>query len=111
MKKILLTSLLFYSNLLFSEQVFKTDIPNIVVKNFVCHDTHSWASFNLVNRSDNAVWGITILIIDKEGDILDSKSAELVAVPPKSGRELQITNLNCETVRKNKISFSAKLGN
>jgi hypothetical protein len=111
MKKILLTSLLFYSNLLFSDQVFKTDIPDILVKNFICHDVTDWVGFNLVNRSDKHVWGITLSIIDKEGDILDVKSASYTSVPPKSGSEVQITNVNCNTLRKNKVAFSIKLGN
>ena len=111
MKKILLTSLLLYSNLLFSDQVFKTDVPDIVVKNFVCHDITNWVGFNLVNRSDKHVWGITLFIIDKEGDTLDSKSAELVSVSPKSGKETSISNVNCNTLKKNKVAFSIKLGN
>ncbi len=111
MKKILLISLLFFSNLLFSDQVFKTDIPDIVVKNLICHDVSNFVNFNLVNRSDKAVWGITLFIIDKEGDTLDSKSGSLISVPPKSGSEVQITNVNCNTLRKNKVAFSIKLGN
>ena len=111
MKKILLISLLFYSNLSFSDQVFKTDIPDIVVKNFICHDGSNFVNFNLVNRSDKAVWGITLFIIDKEGDTLDFKSGSLISVPPKSGSEVQITNVNCNTLRKNKVAFSIKLGN
>lgn len=111
MKKILSVCLLFYSSLLFSDQAFKTDIPDILVKNFVCHDITNWASFNLVNRSDKHVWGITLSIIDKEGDTLDIKSASLVAVSPKSGSEIQIENINCSTLRKNKVAFSIKLGN
>ena len=63
MKKILLVLLLFYSNLLFSDQVYKTDVPDIVVKNFICNDGSNWVNFNLVNRSDKAVWGITLFII------------------------------------------------
>jgi len=111
MKKILLVLLLFYSSLLFSDQVYKTDVPDIVVKNFICNDGSNWVNFNLVNRSNNAVWGITLFIIDKEGDTLDSKSPFLISVPPKSGSEIQITNVNCNTLRKNKVAFSIKLGN
>ena len=110
MKKILLISLLFYSNLSFSDQVFKTDIPDIVVKNFICHEGIG-VRFNLVNRTDKAVWNITLFIIDKDGDTLDSKSAFAISVPPKSGSEVEIGGVNCNTLRKNKVAFSIKLGN
>lgn len=109
MKKILLISLLFYSSLSFSDQVFKTDTPNIIVKNFICHDITNWVGFNLVNRSDVAVWGITLFIIDKDGDTLDYKSAGYISIPPKAGSEVQITNVNCNTLKKNKVAFSIKL--
>jgi hypothetical protein len=103
--------LLLFSSLSFSDQTFKTDTPNIIVKNFICHDVSNWANFNLVNKSDRHIWGISLFIIDKEGDTLDVKSAYFVAVPPKSGSEVQITNVNCSTLRKNKVAFSIKLGN
>ena len=100
MKKLLPISLLF-SSLVFAEDRYETNVPDIYIKNFQCIDRYP--KFNIVNKTDKTITQLSMHIFDSDGDPIDKRTRNLI-VTPQSGKEDGMGGMDCKNLKK--IGFS-----
>lgn len=102
-KKLLLSSLLLFSALIFAEDRYETNVPDVYIKNLECI-SGKYFKFNLVNKSNKSIHSITLHIFDKDGDPIDTKKVyfkpyENDFIPPQSG-SARTVSVECNDLKK-----------
>ena len=106
--RLLLIPLILFSSIVFAEDRYETNVPDVYIKNAECNKNS--LAFNLVNKSDKTVKLISLHIFDKDGDPVDIKTLgaginNIVAydgsinIPPQTGKGLNIW-VDCKTLKK-----------
>ncbi len=102
MKKLLLLFLLF-STSISAEDRYETNVPDVYIKNLECING-KYFKFNLVNKSNNSIYSITLHIFDKDGDPIDTKKVFFAPygndfIPPQSGSARSV-GVECSDLKK-----------
>ena len=103
MVKIIFTILsLLLPSIIFSQDKYETNIPDVYIKNLECVDG-KYFKFNVVNKSKNSISSMTLHIFDNEGDPIDVKKVFFYPyndyISPQSGSAREVS-VNCKSLKK-----------
>lgn len=93
---------LLFSSLIFAQDKYETNIPDVYIKNLECVDG-KYFKFNVVNKSTNSISSMTLHIFDNEGDPIDVKKVFFYPyndyIQPQSGSAREVS-VNCKSLKK-----------
>jgi hypothetical protein len=98
-----ITLSLLFSSLIFAQDKYETNVPDVYIKNLECVNG-KYFKFNLVNKSNKSIYSISLHIFDNEGDPIDVKKAffskfPMEYIPPQTG-SAKTVDVDCSNLKK-----------